>query len=81
MRDAPKQKDVDKLTGRLEEIRRILRDSAAAAMLAERQNSLNAFTSAARESLHPILDPLVIYQLIEFAQPIFKHGNRPGRKE
>jgi hypothetical protein len=72
VRDNPKQKDVDTLKGRLEKIRRLLTDSAAAAKLAERQSSLYAFTSAARELLNPILDPLVMHQLSEFAQPILK---------
>jgi hypothetical protein len=81
VRDAPKQKDVDKLTGQLEKIRRLLRGSAVAAKLAERRNSLHAFTSAARESLHPVLDPLVMQQLSEFAQPILEHHNRRQRKE
>ncbi len=81
VRDAPKQKDVDNLTGRLEKIRRLLRDSAVAAKLAERQNSLHAFTSGAGESLRPILDPLVMNQLIEFARPILEHHNRRQRKE
>ncbi|MBZ5625231.1 MAG: hypothetical protein LAQ69_41995 [Acidobacteriia bacterium] len=81
VRDAPKQKDVDNLTGQLEKIRRLLTDSAVAAKLAERRNSLDAFTSAARESLHPILDPRVMHQLSEFAQPIFKSDNRSRRRE
>jgi hypothetical protein len=81
VRDAPKQKDVDHLTKRLEKIRRLLADSAAAAKFAARQNSLRAFTKAARESLHPILDPLSMQQLIEFAQPIFNDDNRRRRKE
>jgi hypothetical protein len=80
VRDAPKQKDLDTLTGRLENVRRLLTDSAAAAKLAEQQHSLDAFTSAARESLHPILDPLVMHQLTEFAQPIFKHDNPRRRR-
>jgi hypothetical protein len=81
VRDAPKQKDVDHLTGRLEKIRRLLAHSAAAAKFADRQNSLSAFTKAARESLHPILDPVSMQQLIEFAQPIFTDDNRRRRKE
>jgi hypothetical protein len=81
VRDAPKQKDVDKLIEQLEKIRRLLTDSAVAAKLDERRNSLHAFTSAARESLHPILDPLVMHQLSEFAEPIFKHDNRRQQKE
>ena len=80
VRDAPKQKDVDTLTGQLENVRRLLTDSAAAAKLAEQQHLLDAFTSAARESLHPILDPLVMHQLTEFAQPIFKHDNPRRRR-
>lgn len=81
VRDAPKQKDVDHLTGQLEKIRRLLTDSAAAAKLAERQSSLHAFTTAARESLHPILDPLVMHQLSEFAKPVLKHDNPRRRRE
>jgi hypothetical protein len=81
VRDAPKQNDVDELRGRLAKVRRLLADSAVAAKLGQRQNSLHAFTSAARESLHPILDPLVMQQLIEFAQPIFNHDKRHQRKE
>jgi hypothetical protein len=81
VRDAPKQKDVDKLTEQLEKVRSLLTDSATAAKLDERLNSLHALTSAARESLRPILDPLVMNQLIEFAQPILEHHNRRHRKE
>jgi hypothetical protein len=81
VRDAPKQKDVDMLTDQLEKVRRLILDSAAAAPLAARRDSLHAFTSAARESLHPILDPLVMRQLSEFAQPIFKHHDQHKRKE
>lgn len=81
VRDAPKQKDIDELTRQLEKIRALLRDSAVAAKFGERRNSLHAFTSGARESLRPLLDPLVMNQLIEFARPILEQHNRRQRKE
>ena len=80
VRDNPKQKDVDTLTERLKKIRRLLTESAAAAKLGERQSSLYGFTSAARELLNPILDPLVMHQLSEFAQPILKEFAKPNLK-
>jgi hypothetical protein len=81
VRDAPKQKDIDELTRQLEKIRRLLRDSAVAAKLGERRDSLHAFTSGARQSLRPLLDPLVMNQLIEFTQPILEHHNQRQSRE
>jgi hypothetical protein len=80
VRDAPKQEDIDQLTGQLEDLRRLLAVSADAAGLAERLQRLESLASAARELLGPILDPIVMQELRDFAQPIFESDDQRPRE-
>lgn len=75
-RDAPTQDQIDQLTTRLEELRGLLADSADGARLAEQLEPLEAFTRAARGLLGPILDPMVVQELHDLAQPILEPDDR-----
>jgi hypothetical protein len=79
-RDAPTQNQIDELTKQLEELRQLLAASADGARLAEQLEPLEAFTTSARELLGPLLDPMVVQQLHDFAQPILQPDKRRPRR-
>jgi hypothetical protein len=79
-RDAPTQDQIDELTKQLEELRQLLAASAHGARLAEQLEPLEAFTTSARELLGPLLDPMVVQQLHDFAQPVLQPDKRRPRR-
>ena len=78
-RDAPTQDQIDELTTQLEELRELLAASADGARLAEQLEPLEAFTASARELLAPLLDPMVVQQLHDYAQPVLE-PDKPRRR-
>ena len=75
-RDAPTQDQIDQLTTQLEELRGLLAASADGARLAEQLEPFEAFTRGARGLLGPILDPMLVQQLHDLAQPILEPDDR-----
>jgi hypothetical protein len=79
-RDAPTQDQIDELATQLEELRELLAASADGARLAVQLEPLETFTTSASELLGPLLDPMVVQQLHDFAQPVLEPDKRRPRR-